>query len=216
VSTSTGPRGPTATVVAFDGVVADTLELRARALDEALAAAAARLQLDGAIHAVDSRQAMPGRTFAEAARELLPVLIAGDAHDAPPRETLVDLIAVDAGRRYSNALSNGVSLQRDAGELLSTLAASGRLVARADSARHDVDAMLSLAGLEGAFTFVRCSDDAPRAIGAPSLQGSWLAIDQRLLAAGVVIANRAAIEVAEIALEVARPFAGRVERSRFQ
>ena len=209
------PRGPSATIVAFDGVVADTLGLRARMLEEALAAMGGRLHLPDHIGTVDAAQAIPGRTFAEAARELLPsLLVRGD--DVPPLETLVDLVAVDAGRRYGEALAHGISLHEEAQGLLAELAVSGKVIARADSARRDVDALLSLSALDGAFTFVRCSDDVPRQPSVASLESSWIAMDRRLLAGGIAIENRTAIEVAEVAIEAARPFAALVRRPRFR
>lgn len=216
MSTRRAHPGPSATIVAFDGVIADTLDTRASVLDDALAAVSEQLQLRLDRQAIDSRQVVAGRTFAEAARDLLSALPMGFTDDAPPLETLVDLVAADAGRRYANALSDGISLCPGAGVLLAALASSGKVIARADSPRRDVDAMLSLAGLDGGFTFVRCSDDAPREIGASSLRSSWIAIDRRLTASGVASENRTAVEVDERAMAAARTFAALVRRPTLQ
>ena len=209
------PRGPSATIVAFDGVVADTLGVRARVLEEAISVVTQRMNLPNDVGSVDARGAIPGRTFAEAARELLPSLMARSG-DVLPLETLVDLVAVDAGRRYGEEISHGISLHTEAQGLLAELAVSDKVVARADSARRDVDALLSLSGLADAFTFVRCSDDAPRHPSTGSLESAWIAMDRRLLQGGIAIGNRTVLEVAEVALEAARPFAALVRRPRFQ
>ena len=209
------PRGLSAVVVAFDGVVADTLGLRASALNEALMAIAEHLDPDAVGHTAGAgSQAIAGRTFAEAARLLLASAPSSLTSQASARETLVDLVALDAARRYTAALSGGTSLLPGAVEMLNELALSSRVVARADSARRDVDAILALSGLDATFAFVRCSDDTPRLTGA-SVESAWAAIDRRLLAGEVAVENRTALEVAEIALDAARPFVGRVQRRRF-
>jgi hypothetical protein len=177
---------------------------------------AERFGLDLGLLPTDSQRVIPGRTFVEAARTQLAMLLPDHAGELPPLETLADLAALDAGRRYRDLLSNGISLRPGVQRWLSTLASSGRLVARADSARRDVEAMLSLAGLDAAFAFVRCSDDTPRQAGAASVDSAWIAVDRRLLAVGVPAANRMAIEIAGLALDAARPFAARVQRPSFQ
>ena len=213
-----GPRavgGLTATVLAFDGIVADTLPLRASALGSALSALTSFSAEQTGTRTDESLQrAIAGRTFAEAARALL---AAGSADgDEAERETLVDLVAMDAGRRYSAMLSSGVSLCPGATALLTELASTGKVVARADSIRRDVEAILGFAAIESGFTFVRCSDDMPRSPGLSSLEGSWQAIDRRLRASGVEVDRRIAIEVAGTAADAARPFVAEVRSSRFE
>lgn len=162
-------------VVAFDGQIVDTLPLRTRALDEALASVAG-------FTGGDLRVA--GRDFAEAARLVLERLARDGAVPDDAVETLVDLVSLDAGRRYSALLSHGVSLALDAEVLLATLQRTGRVVARADSARRDVSSIMALGALEHVFMFIRCSDDAPRLPGASTLESSMAAISARVRPAG--------------------------------
>ena len=235
-----GPRavgGPSATVLAFDGLVADTLPARASALGAALSALSALSPLPADVMRTGLeetlRAAIAGRTFAEAARLLLAAPhVAGVEslatttnretanretanRETADRETLVDLVAMDAGRRYTAALADGVSLCPGAVALVAELARAGRVVARADSVRRDVETVLAFAAIESGFTFVRCSDDLPRAPGLSSLEGSWRAIDRRLRASGVDIEQRVAMEVGAAA-DAARPFVAEVRASRFE
>ncbi|HYW30375.1 MAG TPA: hypothetical protein VE869_02630 [Gemmatimonas sp.] len=172
---------PIVHVVAFDGQVVDTLTLRARALEESLlsivgGATSAAVESDVA----DTVALITGRDFAETARLVLERRVHEQQGAADELETLIDFVVLDASRRYSRSVSHGVSLVQGAAELLSTLRRTGRVVARADSVRRDVDAIMALGALEHEFMFIRCSDDAPRLPGGSTFAGSMAAIAARL------------------------------------
>ena len=193
---------PIVHVVAFDGQVVDTLPLRGRALEEAIASVAgdtighagsgsagsATTGSETSKRAIDdwTRHPIAGRDFAEAARSILERQGHEPAVPELALETLVDLVALDAGRRYSASLSHGVALASGAAELLAELQRSGRVVARADSARRDVSAILALGALDHEFTFIRCSDDAPRLPGRSTRESSMAAISTRVQPAGAL------------------------------
>jgi len=131
-------------------------------------------------------------------------------------ETTVDIVAHDASRRYSATLAQGISLVHGAEAWLAELGKAHRIVARADSARREVNAVLMLSSLENAFFFVRCSDDAPRMPARSSLESSWTAIDTRLTASGVLPEQRYAFEQGSRAISVARPFVASVRTPTFR
>ena len=181
----------TALVLAFDGLVANTLDARVESLQFALNA-------EGALGAVERiRVALPGRTFHEAAT----AIIGGD--DA----TLVDLAALRAQQEFSRRLAHGVSLAVNARAYIERQRATGMsLVLRADSLRRDVERVLQLTDLELAFTLVRCPDDLPRARGMSTIEASYAAISTRLDA--LRTGERRALEYAADAADVARRFVG--------
>ncbi|MEO7520986.1 MAG: hypothetical protein ABIW79_04145 [Gemmatimonas sp.] len=195
-------------IVALDGLVADTLALRRAALQSAL-----QSLIGGSAH--DTSNAVAGRTFTEMTRRILAAATPQFSQSSID-ETLVDLVAVDAARRYGEALRHGVSLVPGAAQWLRELGAAHRIVARADSIRRDATHMVTLASLESHFLFMRCSDDAPRLPGRGSLEGSWTAIDARLTASGVHAGNRSAFELAPEALATAKPFVASVQRPTFR
>ena len=179
-------------VVAFDGLIAETLELRSEALAEACLAEHVP-QRDAEI-----RHALPGRTLREAVWQLL-----GD-EDA----TRDDLIAIRAQHDVSRRLAHGVLLAPHALTFLRAHQAAGdRLVLRADSVRRDVSAVLGITQLESVFTLVRCTDDAPRVAGRASIEGSYAAIRTRLGSLGPS-RDRVALEYGAYAADVAREFLG--------
>ena len=153
-------------ILAFDGVVADTFPMRAYALAEAISAECVP------VTAADVLPYLPGRSLREAAIEAMhrvPVL-------QPPRfrddVTLHDLVALRAQRSWSAAAAQGVPLQPGVMAAVPLQLARGRrLVLRSDSQRREVELLLQLAGLEDSVLFVRCADDAPRVMGATSLEG---------------------------------------------
>ncbi len=177
----TAPLSMLATIFAFDGVLADTLRLRAHALVDAAAAEQARLDTEVVL------ALLPGRTLLEASLALFPELATTDP-------TLPELIALRAQRGFRALVQHGVPLDQRALRRLQEAATRGdRIVVRADSERRDVESLLALAGLETSVSLLRCSDDAPRAPGA-SLQRSWEAIHMRLSDMGVGVPERTAFE----------------------
>jgi phosphoglycolate phosphatase-like HAD superfamily hydrolase len=163
-----------ALVIAFDGVLADTLPLR----HEALASAAAQ---HGVARTEDELwPAIAGRTMAEsvdALRANRPVAWAMD-------ETTRDLLVLTAQRAYHRRLAHGVTFRPSVVARLRQAALSGeRVILRADSARSDVAPLLAVLGIEPLVTWLRASDDpsAPSmTAGIPSVEHSWRAIGARL------------------------------------
>ncbi len=198
------------TIVAFDGILADTIPLRATALAEAIVLECASLGI--AVHAHDIlpllREWLPGRTFSEAisvAIEQLPALQQKQIrHDL----TLHDLVALRAQRAWSARASQGVPLRDGILSRLQAAVSRGlRIVLRSDSQRQEVEPVLRLAGLEDSTLFVRCADDLPRTPGASMLQASYEAIAARLERQRVSRAQRDAVEANNRTANFARGFA---------
>lgn len=184
-----------ATVVAFDGLLADTLGLRAHALREACAAEG----LDGTD--VDIDTAIVGQTFAEAAEQI------AQGHVDP---TISELVALRAQRAYGALVAHGVPFRTEFVSAVRALAANGsRIVVRADSERRHVEPLLSLAGLEHVVGLLRCSDDLPSS-AEPSLVRSWMAIDTRLARLGIPETQRTAAETSDACASVAARYVVRV------
>lgn len=198
-------------VLAFDGIVADTLPLRAQALamafestinDEGVAPSVV-------VPATELLPLLPGRTFSESiavAMQQLPALRDAPVHTDFP---LHDLIEVRAQRAWSAASAHGVPLRRDIVAQIQREAARGvRIVLRSDSQRREVEPLLRLAGLEDHIAFLRASDDMPRTPGVTSLQASYQAIDARLARLRIDRAHRIAIEVDSRSAGIGKGFAG--------
>ena len=188
-----------AVIVAFDGVLADTLPLRAHALVDA---ADAEGQLLTTEHVL---AALHGCTLLEAALALFP-------HHAAHDPTLPELVALRAQRGFRQLVQYGVPMRPDVLHLMQQAAARGvRLVLRADSERRDVEPLLAMAGVEHILAVVRCSDDQPRSAGA-SLTRSWHAIDARLRAMHLASPARTAWETAAAeTVQPAREFVAAVQ-----
>jgi len=203
-----------ALIVAFDGVLADTLGLRA----SAISAACAEVQLGVAEHEV-----MPfiaGRSLDESVQEVLGAWAVRGASGAAQRDTEVrvdattmDLVALRAQRLYAAQLSQGITLNETVREELLRYSAAGqRIVLRGDSLRRDVEPLLELSGLEYLVTMLRCADDRgpvapvkPTALASEGPTGlprgrhatvlrSWHAIDARLTAMQIPRMQRRALE----------------------
>lgn len=175
-------------VLAFDGIVADTLALRCTALREAIVhvgdSTMRQRPADETIAAL-----LPGRTFYEVARELHQSTTREAGRDATgvdvriaPEvdETWCDLVAHAARQRQSMAMGHGVSFT-DAFRVWqqTARAAHNHWVLRADSARRDVEQWLTLTGMEHAFRIVRCADDLPRDGARSSIANSYHSIYHR-------------------------------------
>lgn len=182
-----------ALIVAFDGVLADTLPLRAHALADACAAEfATRTEAQALV-------VLPGRSMLEAAMALYP-------EEAERDPTLPELVALRAQRGYRHLVQHGVPMHTEALAAVREASARGtRVVLRADSERRDVAPLIGMAGLDHLPAFVRCGDDLPRAAGA-SLARSWLAIHARLDGMRIGIAERTAWETSAETAAAATPF----------
>lgn len=183
-----------AVIVAFDGVLADTLPLRAHSLVDAANAEGQPRTTEQAL------AALHGRTLLEAALALFP-------HHAVHDPTLPELVALRAQRGFRQLVQHGVPMRPDVLHLMQQATVrSVRLVLRADSERRDVEPLLAMAGVEHTLSFVRCSDDLPRGPDA-SLARSWHAIDARLRAMRLEHPARTAWETAAAeTVQTAREF----------
>ena len=135
-------------ILAFDGLVADTIPIRAEALQQALA----QWTEDSTTGPTLERwsAALPGRSLLEAAEQ---VLGTGDP-------TRTELVAHRAAQLASDAVRRGVRLTEGIDAFLGAQRTAGVLcVLRADSPRRDVEHVLGMTGLDTAFTIVRCADD---------------------------------------------------------
>jgi len=186
-----------ALILAFDGVLADTLPLRAHAIADACAAE---------FHPRTQEQVralIAGRTMLEAALALFPTEAASDP-------TLPELVALRAQRAYRHLVQHGVPLRADmVRDIQDAIGQGTRVVVRADSERRDVEPLLAMASLEHQVSLLRCSDDAPRGPDA-SIGRSWQAIDARLTAMQQPAPQRIAWESDEWTAAAARPFASAV------
>lgn len=164
-----------ALILAFDGVLFDTLPARTAALREALAAEGFDFSEDVV------RAALPGRAMAEALQQLDP---------APQDPTRHDLVLLRAQRLYAGIIAHGVPLLPEGLAALRDAVASGhRVVLRSDSERRHVEPLLALSGLETQVSLLRCADDPPRG-GSSSFARSWQHIDERLQRLGIAQTQR--------------------------
>lgn len=134
----------------FEGVIADTGEARRSALLDTLEEDG--LALDVSEYA-ECCAAMPVRSSVRAAFA---------RRQVPNDETLVELTAVRAERRFSAMVETGVSLTVGAHAFLEAIHGRTRLGIVSRASREDIDAALRLAQLEHAFEFIIANDDAYR------------------------------------------------------
>lgn len=187
-------------IVAFDGIIADTLPPRAQALADAIAAECTGLDIT--VHAGDLPALLlpllPGRTLSEcvaAAVNALPVLQHARLRDDL---TLHDLIALRAQNAWATAVAHGIPLREGVAARMAGMVSQGvRIVMRSDSQRREVEPLLRLANLEDSTLFLRCADDLPRRVGVTSLQASFEAIDARLDRQRLSREQRDAVEVSD-------------------
>lgn len=165
-----------ALIVAFDGVLADTLDARANAIVKACAEEQIDVQIS------DVRPLMAGRSLDEAVQAVIALRAeAGLQVD----QTTADLVALRAQRHYAARLAQGVTLDDTIRREIVQASASGHRVAlRADSLRRDVEPLLALSDLEHHITLLRCADDRSTTGSSrdTTLSRSWHAIDARLTA----------------------------------
>ncbi len=186
-----------ALIVAFDGLVADTLKLRADAI-------ASTLGTEGIAVALDRiRHALPGRALFETVELLL----------GPTDPTLADVVVLRAQQHISQRMAQGVALTPNARPWIDAHQSAGaRLVLRADSVRRDVERVLQLTDLEPTFTMVRCADDAPRIRNASTLESAYGEITRRLDASRVST-GRTAFELGAYAVGVTQRYVSSVHQS---
>ncbi|MEP6764999.1 MAG: hypothetical protein ABJB66_11835 [Gemmatimonadaceae bacterium] len=195
-------------VIAFDGVLFDTLDARARVVYDALRTDFPSLTVEQA-HSV-----IPGLSIAEAVRaiayeasELIePVVV---------DETSIDLAVMHAERGFAALAAHGFSLNLRGRDLLQRSASVTRIVVRADSKRREVDFMMQLARLESSVSMVHCSDDHYGAPWCPELASSAIGRSYDRIA-GRMTSNKGllgeksavgiAMEIGEDARAVARQY----------
>lgn len=146
-----------AVLLEFDGVIADTRAARRSALRETLAE-------DGVLLSIadfdECCAAMPVRASVRAALAL---------RDRTTDETMVELTAVRAERRFSDLIGTGVSLVDGVAEFIGSAHALTRLGIVSYATRAEIDAVLALARLEHVFELIIAGDDAyqPKPSPAP-------------------------------------------------
>jgi len=192
-------RRASATIVAFDGLVADTLSARALAISESVSAEIAPCSVDEALLLVR------GRSLDEAIEAALRAR--SESLEVECDATARDLAVLRARRSFTAMVSQGLPLRDGAAEWLAARASThGRVVLRAESARRDVDRLIEFTGLADVVTFIRCSDDGPRVYGASSTGNSWSAIARRLATQRVPIDECTAFECSDLSANVARTY----------
>ena len=140
-------------VIAFDGVLFDSLTARANAVIEATSAF---IDVAGS-GAATVLETLPGLSIAECVRTLM-TNHANETRE-PIDETAVDIASLSAERIFAANVRHGFTINVRARDMLVRGAAVTRVVLRADSRRSEVDHLLLLAGLDLTVSMIRCSDD---------------------------------------------------------
>lgn len=179
-------------VVAFDGVLFDTLPLRASAICEALASEGVTIAHEVAASLVASRSIA----------ETIKACVHGDGstHTFAPDETSLDIATLKANRAVADLTSRGASLNIIVRNKLRRAAAVTRIVVRADSRRREVEQLLTFAELDSIVSFVRCSDDgsppSEHMTGASTLQRSYAHIARRMAGNANLLGEASSIGIA--------------------
>lgn len=203
----TAPTQPTATIVAFDGLVADTRAARALAVSQAVSAEIGPCTPDEAMALVDGRSIDDSVEAALRARSSSPQRAGAIGRHIDIDHTLRDLAVLRARRGFSAMVAQGLPLREGAVAWIAARAAShGRVVLRAESARRDVDQLIAFAGIEDIVAFIRCSDDLPRTFGASSVESGWSAVVNRLAAQRIALDRCVAFECSDAGVVAARKF----------
>lgn len=172
-------------VVAFDGLLFDTLALRASAIIDAFAAEGAPASEALVFDVIASR------TIAEAVRAC--------SKYTSLDETALDLVVLRAERAVGDVTSRGALLNVALRDRLKRAAAVTRVVVRADSKRRDVESLLAMSELDSIVSFVQCSDDGERGgmrtIGS-MVEKSYAAIAKRMAGNMNLLGERSAIGIA--------------------
>lgn len=148
-----------AVLLEFEGVIADTESARREALLHTLAEDGVDLTDD---EYVERCAAMPIRAAARNAYTL---------RERACDETIADLVALRAQRKFGLALETGLSLVDGARSFIESLLGRTRLGIVSRAARTEIDATLRLASLDHAFEFIISDNDtfAPKPSPAPYL-----------------------------------------------
>lgn len=186
---------PDMLVVAFDGLLFDTLGHRSAAVAEALHAEGIKADMELV------RQIAPARSIAEIVREVLSCgTTPRHAAAATFDETLLDLVVLRAEKALLHVAASSPLLQPKLHDCVRRAAAITRVVVRADSRRRVVDDLLRLTELEPLIAMTLCSDDAagaPRVEAAGStLRRSYEQIVRRMAASRNLLGNASGIGVA--------------------
>ena len=184
-------------VVAFDGLLFDTLPLRSAAIADAL-------YVEGIAVPIETvREVVASRTIAETVRACA-MFAAGAAHYTKWAgtfldETAIELATLRAERAVADVTSRGATLNMAVRTRLQRAAAVTRIVVRADSIRRDVEPLLVMAELDSIISFVRCADDgiprAPRTSVSVVEQG-YTDIARRMASNMNLLGERSAIGIA--------------------
>lgn len=178
-------------VVAFDGVLFDTLEVRATAVANALAAEGLPA------NRTHVQQVLPSLSLAEAVRAVAAAVVHG-ARVAD--ETAIDLAVFRAERAVGELVVRGATLNVGVRERIHRAAAVTRIVVRADSSRAQAQELLSLAGLDEVVSMLRCSDDGPPSdnVGThhASAHRSYDAILKRMAGNASLLGERSSVGIA--------------------
>ncbi|MGQ0764548.1 MAG: HAD family hydrolase [Gemmatimonadota bacterium] len=137
-----------AVLMEFDGVLADTRDLRIASVAEVLALSGVELDRRDIADLVEGQPV--GEGIREVARVRLP----------PQDETALDLLALRVERVYLESLAKGVVLVEGAGGAVEHLAATARLGIVTRLRRSDVAQLVDLAGLSDLFSFIIGAADA--------------------------------------------------------
>ena len=167
-----------AVLLEFEGVIADTQSARREALLDTLAEDGVELS---DVEYVERCAAMPTRAAARNAYTL---------RQHACDETIVDLVALRAQRRFGTLIETGLSLVDGARAFIESLHGRTRLGIVSRAARTEIDATLRLAGLDHAFEFIISDDDtfAPKPSPAPYVGALDRLARRRVVRPGHVVA----------------------------
>ena len=196
-------------VVAFDGLLFDTLERRAHAVVDALRQEGLKTSVALVM------QVLPSRSIDETVRAVIATQVGHSrvvAHNFD--ETSLDLAVLRAERSLAALASSGALLSVKLAERIRRAAPITRIAVRADSRRREVDELLRLTELDSSLAMTRCSDDAASVhridAHVSTLRRSYSQIVTRMAAnrnlLGTASGIGVALEYSELAREVAREF----------
>jgi beta-phosphoglucomutase len=179
-----------AVLLEFEGVIADTRDARCTALLDSVREEGVVLTAD---EYADHCATLPVR---EAVRAALTLRSLG------ADDTLVEITALKAERRFSGLLETGVSLCDGARTFIDALQGQARLGIVSRAARREIDPVLALAGIEHAFEFVIADDDAfaPK----PSPAAYLGALDRLARRRSIVVKNVIALEDGPVGIRAAK------------
>lgn len=157
-------------VIAFDGLIADTLPIRAGAVSLALSNEGITINAD------DAMPYAAGRSLHEAVR----AAAGGRIQD----ETALDLAGFVAVRQCNLDMQGAVALQPVAQDWISRAAMKARIGIRAESRRADVERVLDAADLTPYISFVVAGDEVTSTLARTTFETGWQRIRERLAGRG--------------------------------